>query len=96
MYDAAIHSGDTSPEWPVIREDIHQWVSEQCSQSHGDGSQFFSDIEDACPGQTWLEIAAWIVGSATPNILQQRLLWLWVQTRRRSVRHSRSRRACHA
>ena len=94
MNDTEMHFGDPIPEWPIIREDIHQWVSERCSKSLGEGSQFFSDMEDACPGQTWLEIADWIVGSATPNILQQRLLWHWVQTRCPTVPQSRSQRTC--
>ena len=96
MEDAEIHFVDVVPEWPVIRDDINAWIWERCPDSCWDGSQFLRDMEDECPGQTWLEIADWIVGFTTPNVFQQRLLWQWVQSRRVSALLPSARQICHA
>lgn len=95
MEDAEIHFVDLVPEWYVIREDINAWIWERRPDSCWNGSQFLRDMEDECPGQTWLEIADWIVGFTTPNVFQQRLLWQWVLSRRSPEPHSRSRGTTH-
>jgi hypothetical protein len=97
MQHVEIRRHQPMPDWWEIRDEINQWIVKRENREHGNAGQLLRDIEDQCPGYSWMEIAGWIVGLTIPNIVQQRMLWKWLQTQttearrvKTSLHHSRS------
>lgn len=72
---------ESIPDWRSLRGRIRRWIAEQNPGDRQDGGQFLREMEDKFQGCSWVEIAGWLVGGTVPSMVQQYMLWEWLQTR---------------
>ncbi|MDB5334528.1 MAG: hypothetical protein JWN70_147 [Planctomycetaceae bacterium] len=72
---------ESLPDWRSLRARIRRWIAEQNPGDGQDGGQFLREMEAKFQGCSWVEIAGWLVGGTAPSMVQQYMLWEWLQTR---------------